>query len=117
MCGAKEVSMSDFRLTEEELSILTPFDCLAHDVMRKRLADEGKIAPCWLVCSDESREKARDKALRMLRGASGRLTMTTDEAKRMAEKALNPALVEHWRGAEASHKFEREAGNPLAFFT
>jgi hypothetical protein len=104
------------KLTDQEMALLTPFDCLAHDVMRKCLANEGKTGPCWLVCSDEARDSARNEALWTLRGATGRLTMTMEEARRMAEQALKPALVERWREAEASHKSEREAGNPRAFF-
>jgi hypothetical protein len=103
-------------LTVEELAILTSFDCLAHDVMRKKAADGGKVAPCWLCCSDDARADARNEALWLLRGATGRVSMSMDEAAQMAERAVASSLLERWREAEASHKTEREAGNPRAFF-
>ena len=102
--------------TPGEIAILTPFDCLAHDVMRKDAAAKDQIVPCWLTCSAEARTEARRNALVTLRLATGILDMSEDAASVMCDRLIPARTVVAWKLAERTMKGERAEHNPLAWF-
>jgi hypothetical protein len=107
---------SDIELAPEESAILTPFDCLAHDIMRKDARAKEMVVPCWLTCSAEARAEARRNALVTLRLATGALSMSEEEAAATCARLIPASTIEAWKGAELAMKRERAAHNPHGWF-
>lgn len=108
--------MNSETLTIDEVALLTPFNAVAHDLMRKKARDEWALAPCWLCCSDEARQRARDQALLALRAAACRPDLCQEEADEATARYLPETIVDRWREAEVRFKLARESGNPRGFF-
>jgi hypothetical protein len=111
-----EEIIEEITLSKDELALLTNFDCLAYDMMRKERQQQNKIPPCWLCCSDEARAEARTNAMTFLRLATGRSDMTEEHAKKYITSRIPANLVQRWRDAELTYKKYRAQGNPRAFF-
>ena len=86
-------------LTEAEEALFTKFNAIAFDIVRKKASEEGKIPPCWLCFGDDARKEARQDAVWLMRGATGRFTLSEKEAENMAEQAIPASLLASWRAA------------------
>lgn len=106
-------------LTEQEKSELTLLAFLGFDIIRAEKPDTR--LPCWLCCSDETKQDAITKALDFLnRHAHPVVPFTEFTAEEYLQKNMAPVLrpnYQRWIDAEQDRKAQREAGNPTAFFT
>lgn len=110
--------MTTTGFTPEEESRLTALDAAAHDLMRLEDTRTGKIAPCWLVCSEETRIEYRRKVIDLVNGKLGLLIpCTLETAPRVFSRLVSQHLVDQWRDSELKAKQARDAGSPRAFFT
>lgn len=107
--------MSNVVFTSEEEALLTPLNCTAYDMLRVNAKRAGKIPPCWLCCSEEEREKARDALLAAFMTTHSIATMESLEAS-INEAMSETNYMSKWRVMELSRKEGRENGDPRAYF-
>ncbi len=103
--------------TSDEEKLLTPLDAAAHDLLRVESERKGMVAPCWLTCSNETRDEYRRKIIDMVNEKMGLATITMEFAPKQFARLIPPALIERWRAVELEYKRLRIEGNPRAFFT
>lgn len=97
---------------------LTKLECAAHDYVRVKAQSEGKVAPCWLVMSDEAKLEAKQGLLKMLNDQRIlSCTLTEDNFQFHCGHAVSNHLYQKWLQTEKEYQALREkGGDPLAFF-
>lgn len=113
----KAATVAATHFTPEEEALLTALDAAAHDLLRLEDQRVGKIAPCWLVCSEETRAEYRRKVIDLANEKCVIPIFSVEHGARQFDRLINRHLVEAWRAAELEAKREREGGNPRAFWT
>jgi hypothetical protein len=111
--------MDSRKLSSEEENLLTPFNCFVFSLALKENKDEGKIIPCWLVTSEEARERYRERAFDQMNIYNMKVSNEEieDFVIRFIQKdVVGKQLFEDWIECELAFKQARAEGNPRAFF-
>jgi hypothetical protein len=109
--------VSTVGFTPEKEKKLTALDAAAHDLLRVENDRQGKIAPCWLVCSEDTRAEYRQKAVDFANKHSVLPVFSVEYAPKQFERMISRHFIERWRAAELEAKKGREAHDPRSFFT
>jgi len=108
-------------LTDEERAEFTLLNMAAFSLAREEAAKKNTVIPCWLVTSEEARERIRADFVEFC--ATARFLEQGKACTReWLEKRLNAlktslqGTLEQWIESETEFKRLREEGNARAYF-